>query len=339
MKSPKDIYKYVDKYVEGQEDAKKLASNTVFWHYLRYISSETGGPRAPNKTNLLIMGPSGCGKTYILEKAAENVELPFHKINARCLTNTGYVGTTIESYLTEFYMATKDSRKFEYSIIFIDEIDKICQDPGSSLGGWQKNLQYSLLKTLEGDIIRIRSYGTIDTSNMLFVLAGNFEGIREDREKVSNPMGFNGDMSDTYMKTFHEELINFGMVREFAGRIANVSEIHSLTEDQLYSILCDKENSPYEHYTEMFKYFNIKFKLKKSELQDIAKKAVSMGTGARGLHTCLNNTLRDFLFSLNIDTEKFYKKLITKEPEEKSESKPQFVFTLDDDSYSGGFKK
>lgn len=314
MKSPKEIFAHLDRLAVGQNDAKKAVSNAVYMHGVRYASYVSLGPIGLKKPNLLLMGPTGCGKTYLLEKAAEFAGFPFLRINARALTNTGYVGTTIETFLTEFHEECGDTSKFPFTIVFIDEIDKICpRGNDDRTETWQINLQYSLLKALEGYNFKIdvgtgalrRQGARIITDNMLFVLAGNFEGIRDSREKEKTPVGFAAKKKSKQKLHFQQELTNYGVVKELVGRIGCVAEVKLLTEKQLHSILTSTTDNVYDQYKKLFKHFGIDWKLTSKELKSIAKRAHKLKLGARGLSSILNEHIQEYVFDLGIDVSQY----------------------------------
>lgn len=248
------------------------------------------------------MGPSGCGKTYMVEKAASVLGLPFFKINAKSISNSGYVGTSLDDYFEKFQTDSyHDGTRhlFGYSIIFIDEIDKICKELGSG-STWNISLQYSLLKIIEGTLVRTRTVSSpIDTEKMLFVLAGNFEEIRNNRKKKQS-IGFK-ENEIINVQPYQKELLEFGMVRELIGRISTVTEVSFLSKDDLYKILTEAEDSVHAQYKELFKYHKLDIKVTPEQLDKIIDLCYDQDLGARGLLSAYEECIKELLFNAEVE--------------------------------------
>ena len=317
MLSPKIIKDYLDKYVAGQEEAKVAVSNTLFMHAVRtnYLQDNPNALDEGNikVNNLLVTGPSGCGKTFIIEKAAECIGLPVVKVNAKSLSNTGYVGITLDETLQK---AKKKHRSplFEYAIVIIDEFDKICtginkSSPSEdSQGNWLSSIQYSLLKTVEGtEAVADRYAEPLNTANMMFIFAGNFEGLRVLRKEEKNKQTIGFSRTETE-KEFHgkslpEQLITYGVVRELVGRISTVVEITKLTKEELKEIIQTKEGTVLDQYNALFQYAGSKgLDLKNDKVADkIAEECIKLKIGARGLGSVIDKLLKDKIFNLKLD--------------------------------------
>ena len=302
------IKKYFDAYVVGQEEVKDVIAQAFFLHFLRtsYRSFVNEHQQIPmKKSNALIMGPSGCGKSYIvskLKRLCEEFNLYFYEINAKELTPSGYVGRSIDDYFREWAREEgTEKHLLENSIVFIDEVDKLISNaPTTSSNDFNKEIQCSILKALEGTTYygmmrptrANASSGNISTENITFILAGNFERIREDRKiKAKQTMGFTNTTAP-YVKNYHRELITSGLITEITGRISLVGELHQLTEKQLYRALVDVDDSIYKQYKELFKFLGKRLHLSKRVLKEIVAECNKNGTGTRGLQAELDKATR-----------------------------------------------
>ena len=307
----KDIYKGLNKTVVGQEDAKKALSVTVFLHLARTLCA-VATDRAPfKKSNLMLIGPTGVGKTYLMQTIKKITDIPVFHINAKDLSSPGYVGTSLEDCFSMFVegIGVPNIETAENSIIFIDEFDKICIHSREEVSGFNKPLQYALLKAIEGNDYQI-SIGkrdvTFKTDNILFVLGGSFQHLRDKRnkdKKVSKGIGFGANKEEIIEDSLdlHEELVNNGVIRELAGRISIVEELYDLTKSQLRQAFTLKEDSVFKQYQELLKFLGKDFKLSEYKINKIIDKCLATGTGARGLQTALDLYMRDYMFNLKSD--------------------------------------
>jgi len=317
--TPKTIYSHMEKYVYGQDEAKQLVSNMLFMH-LAYAVGAINEELADHDriaTNLLLTGPSGFGKTYILRTGCKSIGVPFVSVNAKSISNTGYIGATIEELIQKGLSAATDyDEMFKgYAIIHIDEIDKLCGRHGSETG-WYDSLQHSLLAILEGKEIKYggrssQSVQTIDSSGFTYVLSGNFFDSRKKRDKEeSAPIGFNS-IEGQEKKSLHYWLEQAGLIKELAGRISSVAELHEFGADGLYDILVNKEDSSYRRYQKIYKLLGEDLMISEEQLMEISKSAAKMGIGARGLNAAmaeyLSLSISDLTFDKVKDRNKFEK--------------------------------
>lgn len=312
---PKQIYEMLDKKVYGQNRAKMVLSNAGYLH-LKRISGEIEGI---DKSNVMLVGKSGSGKTFLVKTLANILGVPFVSISATSLTENGYVGADVESCIRRLVDAAGNRKKAEKGIIFIDEIDKLSANSSRTASGsvviGREGVQQALLKLIEGDTVSISegSRFLIDTSNILFICAGAFDGIEniiEKRQSRNNSMGFMGsverEVSDIKNLT-NEDLFEYGMMREFIGRFPNLVVTDDVDEDFLCHVLC-MEDSVLEQYRRIFENEDVKIVVDDELLHCIAHKAVAMKTGCRGLRSVCDHLFEKALF--NIDEIKGKKLLI-----------------------------
>ncbi len=313
--SPKEVYDHLDKYVEGQEHAKRILSNAYFLHSVRSKVSDMymgTDEKKLKKTDVLLTGSTGCGKTFLIETLSELTGLPILKINAKSLSNTGYVGTDINKFIQMYLEEYRSNKDTVYGICFIDEVDKLCIEHSNSQ--WNKSLQHTLLKFVEGCDYKVPSQSgmfsggkqiTFNSSHMLVVFAGSFSHYYDELAKEKDPIGFNSEMlkEQKIEDAPHVHLVKAGMVRELAGRISRVSRLNDLTKDMLLKILTEKDHNIYEQYRKVFKFIGVDFTLTDEQLDRIATKTISSKTGARGLQTYLEEEIEDLIFELDLDPE------------------------------------
>ena len=307
------IIEYLDRYIVGQSEAKLEVASAIMVHVLNTIKCRSDMSFKPKKTNLLLMGPSGCGKTYILEKAAQFVGLPLLIINCKSLTNTGYVGTSIEDYLSSFAdeLVSTEKRMLPYTIVVLDEFDKMCLAMTDT--GWTDSLQYSLLKIIEGCEICTRRSRPMNTHTMLFLLAGSFEKMIKKRHEVKLNIGFSEDDREVEnIGSLHSELINYGIVKELAGRIGAVAEIQQLSEEELTAILLHSENSIYSQYKDILKAVGYYWQLNDQEIKEVVGRALSHNIGARGLNCEVHNKAKHILKRVEVSLDDMEKGYISK---------------------------
>ena len=311
------IKKELDKYIIGQDIAKKKLALEVSNHYKR-INFKSKSLELP-KSNILMIGPSGSGKTYMLQILSKMLNLPFVIGDATTFTEFGYAGMDVDMLLMNLInKADGDIKKAENGIIYIDEIDKIFStknndvDSSRDVGG--KGVQQALLKMIEGCEYTIAKTGeVIDTSNILFICGGAFEGLSsiiEKRYKKPNTIGFKTNELEEENEGFNkenllskvntEDLIKFGLIKEFVGRLQTIVTLNSLTIEDLKNILTKPKNSLIKKYTTLMKLDGIKIKFDKEAINYIAKEAFNRGTGARGLSSILSEGLFDIMYELQM---------------------------------------
>lgn len=308
---PHQIKAELDKYVIAQEDAKKKLSVEVYNHYKR-ISIKSKSVEFP-KTNILLIGPSGSGKTYLLERLSKILNVPMVIGDATEFTEAGYVGKDVETLLTDLIeKADNNIELAEKGIIYIDEIDKICtrnkDTVGKDVGG--QGVQNSLLKIIEGMEYSLSRTGeTINTKNILFICGGAFDGldkILENRLGRKKTVGFKAipsddnlkEKNDLLKKVTEEDLLKYGFVKEFLGRLPLIVTLEKLSEEDLKQILTKPKNSIVKQYTALLKVDNVKLKFSKDAIDYIAKKAYAKGTGARALNGIISDKLNELMYEI-----------------------------------------
>jgi ATP-dependent Clp protease ATP-binding subunit ClpX len=330
--SPKEIKGFLDDYIIGQNDAKKALSVAVYNHYKRLNSSTEIEPDVElSKSNILLIGPTGCGKTLLAQTLARMLNVPFAIADATTLTEAGYVGEDVESILQKLLQnCDYDVEKAQTGIIYIDEIDKIARrGAGTSLSRdvSGEGVQQALLKLIEGTVTNVPQHGSrkvpqqeylqIDTSNILFICGGAFidlDKIVTERTEKSN-IGFTGNINSKHDKKVNEilrkveseDLIKFGLIPEFVGRLPVIGILDELDEESLVRILKDPKNSLTKQYKKLFAMENIKLEFTDDFLKDVAKKAIQKKSGARGLRSIMEQMLINTMYELPI---KHLKKVI-----------------------------
>ena len=319
--SPKDIFEHLNEYIVAQTDAKKTLAVAVYNHYKRIDNPVLNGVEL-SKSNILLMGPTGSGKTLLGQTVAKMLDVPFIIADATTLTQAGYVGDDVETILQRLINAADgDIEKAQKGIIFIDEIDKIAKrDAGTSVtrdvSG--EGVQQSLLKIIEGTLSRIPQQGTrkhpnasvdvIDTKNILFICGGAFVGLDKIVEKRISPassIGFTTDnvsKNDLEQKLFQkiipEDLVQFGFIPEFVGRVPVICSLKELGFDDLKKIMFEPKNSVLKQFEEIFKSEGATLIIEDNALNQIVELAIKNKTGARGLRSVLEELLKDVMFDL-----------------------------------------
>ncbi len=317
LPSPMELKSYLDNYIVGQETAKRAMSVAVYNHYkrVRYNLSKKPKPVVLEKSNILLIGPTGVGKTLIAKTLAQVLKVPFVCVDATSLTEAGYVGDDVESILAKLLInADYDIKRAEMGIIYIDEIDKIAKradlrNMTRDVSG--EGVQQSLLKILEGANVEVAVGGckkgthqdtvTMNTDNILFVCGGAFvklESIISDRKK-NKKVGFlrENAIKNVQNDVIVADLVNFGMIPEFVGRLPVVITLEKLDKAGLINILTVPKNSLIEQYKTIFSLDGVELEFSPSALTSIANKALDMGIGARGLRSVMEETMLDTMFS------------------------------------------
>ena len=312
----------MDQYIIGQEEAKKIVSVAVYNHYKRINHSSTIDDEDViiEKSNILLLGPTGTGKTLIAKTLSSFLNVPFAIADATVLTEAGYVGEDVENILVRLYQnANYDEKRTEIGIIYIDEIDKIAKKSGNpsitrDVSG--EGVQQSLLKILEGTQAKIPPKGgrkhpeqslvSIDTSNILFICGGAFQGLDKiiKKRKNLNQIGFSkgekySKISELSLEDIHpEDLIHFGFIPELIGRLPIHGSLHSLSKDSLLSILVDPKNSLIKQYEKLFEIEGVKLNFTPDALVEVVGKAIKRKTGARALRSILEQSMLDVMYEL-----------------------------------------